>query len=401
MKIAFKYNRIYKESWWFWFAYGLYLCFSLMCRSMYAQYIQSLSIIVYVIVWLLLLLGECINHKTTRKGLIIAILCPLLFLITFRNSSYVYATTFILIYCARTVDFMDIAKFTVKVSTICLLFVLFSAYFGIIRNYVFTGYRDKGVYKDRSCMGFLYALYSSTIFFNITALEIYIKKINIKWREIAFLLMGNYYFYYETDSRLCFITAIVLIVYIVMIKVCSKSVKKQKSSKLYACLCLSYLISFGISWWLTVGYMSGIRIISKLSESMSGRLRMNVTAIIRYGISLFGTRISFSGSGLNIFGERVQSEYFYVDNLYIQSLLVYGVIFIAILVVLYTVASIIAYKSKDYILLVILSMLAVHGIIDDLILYLYFNTFMFLLVMIIAEKSNQIYEYRCLKRKFK
>ena len=186
-----------------------------------------------------------------------------------------------------------------------------------------------------------------------------------------------------------------------MIKVCSKSVKKQKSSNLYACLCLSYLISFGISWWLTVGYMSGIRIISKLSESMSGRLRMNVTAIIRYGISLFGTRISFSGSGLNIFGERVQSEYFYVDNLYIQSLLVYGVIFIAILVVLYTVASIIAYKSKDYILLVILSMLAVHGIIDDLILYLYFNTFMFLLVMIIAEKSNQIYEYRCLKRKFK
>ena len=57
----------------------------------------------------------------------------------------------------------------------------------------------------------------------------------------------------------------------------------------------------------------------------------------------------------------------------------------------------IAYKKNDDMLIILLSILAVHGIVDDLVQYLYYNTFLFILTSIYKKKEYTYVTNKSLK----
>ena len=106
---------------------------------------------------------------------------------------------------------------------------------------------------------------------------------------------------------------------------------------------------------------------------------MGQNSLKENGVKPFGELIKMSGNGLNNKGQRDLSKtdglYNYVDCMYIQILQDFGWIFTVLILVLMTIAMYQTYKKRDWYLLMICSILAVHGIIDDLIINVYYNTF--------------------------
>ena len=77
------------------------------------------------------------------------------------------------------------------------------------------------------------------------------------------------------------------------------------------------------------------------------------------------------------------SSYNYVDNLYVQLLLKTGVLFLVFFIICMTYVTYLTYKQKNLYFYVILVMLALHGLIDDLILQIQYNSFWLLITPVI------------------
>ena len=102
-------------------------------------------------------------------------------------------------------------------------------------------------------------------------------------------------------------------------------------------------------------------------------------AMEEYGIGLLGQEITMVGAGLTSTGEEAEDTYNYVDNLYLQTAIRYGWIFEVLWLLLCTKAVYTAYKKNDILLFIIVCMLALHGLLDDLLLYPYYNSFCYFL----------------------
>ena len=116
-----------------------------------------------------------------------------------------------------------------------------------------------------------------------------------------------------------------------------------------------------------------------LDKFSGNRLRLGHDAFQTYDIKLLGQQISFVGNGLTADGRPVAGIYNYIDCFYEHILLRYGLVFFITVIICYTICAFIARKKRDYQMLVILTFLAVHAIIDDSILRLHINSFWFVI----------------------
>ena len=137
-----------------------------------------------------------------------------------------------------------------------------------------------------------------------------------------------------------------------------------------------YIIACTITLYFL--WLSGnIPIYKKLNTILSNRLMLQNSAIKRYGITAFGQNITLNGWGLGLNGENMMSKYGYkynyIDNAYIQLLIIRGWIFTALFVALLTYTSYKAYKEGRYVLLFAMAALAIRFFIDDSGLQLYYN----------------------------
>jgi len=100
---------------------------------------------------------------------------------------------------------------------------------------------------------------------------------------------------------------------------------------------------------------------------------------------VLGQKISWVGNGLNAYGQKNVNMYTYVDCLYIQILQRYGIVFTSCWLIILTATIYRCYRTKDYHLMIILTLIAGHCIIDDLTLYIYFNTFWFAIGVLLVK----------------
>ena len=95
------------------------------------------------------------------------------------------------------------------------------------------------------------------------------------------------------------------------------------------------------------------------------------------------------GNGLDVNGLKNTKKYNYVDCLYILIILKYGLLFFIACIYMLTSTSFFLYKKKEYYLVLLMFIIAIHGIIDDLMIFLYFNSFWLVVgKMILNNKYN-------------
>lgn len=365
----------------FFIAYMIYMSESILLMSFYGKYLPNQKYALILCVGLLvfneLLSADKINIKT-MFGLIV---CLLLFVITFSTSGYSIAGMFIFIYCARNISFEKISKWTVHITAIMVLFIVMSSFLGIIQDYVDLGERV------RHYLGFCYALFPSTLIFNITLLVIYRKNTNIKWKDIIVLFFINCFFFYFTNSRLSFGLSIFALLIGMIYKY--KYNYLNKPHIFYKILIFSFIICSVISFVLTILYSAGVGWMRELNSFLGNRLILGQISLLQYGVNLLGKKIPWVGNGLDYNGKRATGTYLWVDNLYVKILQRFGIVFFIVFLLFITFALYKCYKTRKYYLLIFMMIIALHCTIDDGQLELYNNTFWFIIgTVLFGRKIN-------------
>ena len=367
----------------FFLSYSLYIIYEILMQSFYAKYIDRFSKYIIAFCIILLILKELNTKKIKIRDFAYLLICLAMSFILFKRYSNGtrMLPLFLFIYSARTIELKKIAKYTILVDIFLLFFIICSAKIGIIYDYIEYGTRT------RDYIGFRYSLPPQILTLNITLLVIYLVQTNNKkiWVYIL-LILFDYYIYRYTNSRLSFYQAIGLIVILIIFQ------RKNKIffPKIFKFISIfSFIICAILSFYLTYNYNFQNDNYRKLNEILGNRLYYGKKSFETYDINLWGNNVQFVGNGLSYDGEKSELTYNYVDNFYINMIEKYGIIYFLIFNALFTISIITAYRRNDNMLILILVSIAIHGLIDDLILYLYFNTFYFS----ISYSINDFNEY--------
>ena len=370
--------KIKKNEQLFFLAYIIFMIFSVLMHSLYYQYYAGIYKYIAGVCILLLLSQEIINKSLSYRalaGAIILYLAALLLVIQGTgNVQTSFACVFVFAFGARSIDFKKICGITISLTLTLIFFVIVSSLLGIIENYHVIQNLQGGEIRSRYFLGFRYALNAPAMLCNVILLYVYQKREKAKVLEIAFLFVFSLILYEFTNSRLTFYTSIIGLIIAIICKIRKDNLENlQKVPKI---LIPSFLVCFGISIWLAISYSPSVTWMQELNAFLSNRLRHGQNSFMMYGVSLFGLgNIEWVGAGLDVYGRQSTETYFYVDNLYIQVLQRYGIIFMAIFLALTTALMIQCYKKKENLLVILLAIIAFHGLIDDGIMYLQLNTF--------------------------
>lgn len=364
----------------FFAAYGVWLAFSIGYTSFYAVQIDGIYKFVRIGCIALLFLAELAGGRHSLGSVIGIGLVGACSLIVRSSGLGSLIDMLLFIYCARDIGFRRIAKFSLAVMALSVAFVTASAYAGVITNYAVSGLRPR-VY-----MGFRYALFPAQYVFMITCLAVYLRKDSLGLLESAVLLGVNYLVFSQTNSRLSFCLAALLIVAAHVMRFSHGDISKSKLAglvfvgifPLVACLALL----------LTVSYDPSVAWQSSLNEVLGGRLRLGRAAVSLYGIEPFGQEVHWVGNGLDMYGRAATDTYLYVDSLFVRVSIQLGWLVALLFVVLLSLVCKRAWNAGDRYLGLVLIAIAIHCLIDDLSLYLYYNTFLFLMGELASRRAG-------------
>lgn len=383
--IANKANaRIKEKHTLFFLSYGLFMLLSLLSTSFYYKYIMgSFFGIAQALCVILLILHEYLqgrDRQNPRAFMLLGILFLIALQVTEGNLTRLVPMMFLYFYSARNIHFASIARFSLYVSAVTVMLIVFSGYLGVIDNVVVA----KGV-RIREYLGFRYALYLPGILLNITALWIYLNKDKVPVSGAIFLAAVNIFVYIKTDSRISCALALVLLLVGVLMRFLRNILDKIQWA--WMILAQSFVLFGAFSYLFTAIYDGSVGWMRRFNSILESRLSLGKRSLTTYGVRLFGQRISWVGNGLDAEGNTSNLPYTYVDSLYIKILQRYGFLFTVFAISLCTMAMNRLRKQKEYLLLIICASVAAHCILDDLSFSLHYNTFWFVMVFSILNPS--------------
>lgn len=375
----------------FFCAYGLFILLTTISTSFYFRYIMGVPYRIGIGICLgLLIFKELATVRNTKRGALGLMVCLIMILLIYLadiSNRNIVMITFFMVYCARNISFEKIGWFTLKFVTALVVIIIMSSLIGVIPNYASSiGGRD------RHYIGFLYALFPSTIVCNETMLFFYLKKNKIKWKEIVVALTINVWIYNQTKSRLTFLAAVVVLLIGAVKKIKPSFIGSQFSRRIMASIpLLCGVFSVAIAFL----YSPSNSVLLAIDKALDGRISIAHSAMESYGFKLFGTHFEMIGNGLDAMGNNTSQlhlAYSYIDNLYVQLLLRNGIIFFLIFmaILIFSIHEAVKIDKGGY-LSFILSMLAVEAIIQDFFLNLNYNTFLFIIASLMLIGAR---EYR-------
>ena len=386
-------------------ALGIFLFVSILDATFYVQHLPRIAYKVLTALSLALLAIKELYKKEydfrTIIGLIITVFVYLIIGKISTLSSNI-AIGIIFIYALRDIPFKSVAKTSLVVSVLMLLFVIVSANMGVITNYL-----EISGTRVRSYLGFRYALLPSILLMNIVAIALYINKNNIRYWQWLLLSFSVYWVYGQTDSRLTFYNSCILLVFNILIKWFPNMLSKL--GNVLKVFKLTFIVNAIISFWITINYLGSNNsfvnsFLFKLNQMLGGRLYLANKSLELFGFGLFGKPVEWNGNGLTVEGVRNYQTYLYVDNLYIQVLQKFGLLVLVLMVTLLTLTLSKAIKKNQWIIAFILIVMSFQSMIDDLNLYLHYNIFWILIGSLIysdyqfSESSNEELEYNLFEK---
>ena len=361
-------------------ALGIFLFVSILDATFYVQHLPRIAYKVLIALSLALLVIKELYKKEydyrTIVGLIITVLVYLIIGKISTLSSNIAISLFF-IYALRDIPFKSVAKTSLVVSVLMLLFVIFSANMGVITNYL-----EISGTRVRSYLGFRYALLPSILLMNVVATTLYINKNNIRYWQWLLLSLSVYWVYGQTDSRLTFYNSCILLAFNILIKWFPNILSKL--GNVFKIFKFTFILNAIISFWITINYLGSNNyfvngFFFKLNQALGGRLYLANKSLELFGFGLFGKPVEWNGNGLTVEGVRNYQTYLYVDNLYIQVLQKFGLLVLVLMVTLLTLTLSKAIKKNQWIIAFILIVMSFQSMIDDLNLYLHYNIFWILI----------------------
>lgn len=276
----------------------------------------------------------------------------------------------LLIFCARNVRFSLIAKVAMVNLAVLLVGIIGSSLIGIIPN-VYLSIGHAGY-----CLGFKYPLFPASILFSFTCLALFLNRKRNYLAVYAALFLLNLVMHLFVGARLSFMLSVSAILLCFFCSLSSLNALFQKVSPL---LTWSFVILAGASL-IIASSQDLTEMLRPVNNMLGNRLNLSYEGLQRYDLLPFGQKLNMHGNGSISFNpDALKTPYFYIDNLYVQVALRFGVVFLVVYLAAYTMAAKRALKRKEIVLVIIFTILAIHQTIDDQTLRLQSNLFMLLL----------------------
>lgn len=293
-----------------------------------------------------------------------------------RNETATIAAGYLLIFASRDRDYKIIFRIVI-VNTIVGIAVI---YLASMRGYIpYATWTENDTL--RHAFGFVYPLVIPAYLLNIGIMTFAVKEEKTEVWQMILLLFFTICTYRWCKAELSGGLTLAVLVAMAVTNSYPNILKSQQvfwewTDRL--AVIIYPLVAF-LSYLSAKFYDSSIAWMDRLNQMMGGRLSLAHAALQNYEIKLLGQEIWFVGFGLDNMGNPVNGTYNYVDNAYVNLLLRYGVVFCVVALVLIVLTMNYCRVRHMRVLLWMFSLMAIHGIFEDKIQTLYFNS---LLLMI-------------------
>lgn len=373
------------NDWLVYFGVSLYIVVSILTTTFFSKYIPGsfVHLISILSIFLISLHNIIVRKKDFSVFGAAFTLGIMSLLIYFSIGSLNYIYSLIIIFLLKDFEFDKLVKFVLPVIISVFVFIILSSKLGVIQDYI-----EISATRIRHYLGFRYSLFPSTIMLNIVALYVYSKKEQVTYKSLLVLTLAVLWIFLQTNSRLAALSSMAFILLAILLKRFPKLLTRIRYLLVF--LIPSYIFAAVASYVVAGKYTSAGSGLRAVDNFLGGRIYLASKSLYNYGFSWLGKNIQWVGNGLNADGQRSTMSYLYVDNMYIQVLQKYGLLYLIIFVTLLTITLFILYRKKQYLLFLILSILAVYAMIDDLTFNLYYNFFLVLLSLPFAVNPKKI-----------
>lgn len=299
-----------------------------------------------------------------------------------RNETATIAAGYLLIFASRAKDYKKIFRIVI-LDTIAGIAVI---YLASMRGFIpYATWTENDTL--RHAFGFVYPLVIPAYLLNISIMTFAVKEEKMESWQMILLLFFTICTYRWCKADLSGGLTLAVLIAMAVTNIYQNILKSQwafwKWIDRFAVI-IYPLVAF-LSYLGARFYDGSIAWMDKLNQMMGGRLSLAHAALQNYEIKLLGQEIWFVGFGLDNAGNPVSGNYNYVDNAYVNLLLRYGVVFciIALALLVFTMNYCRIHRMR--VLLWMFSLMAVHGIFEDKVQTLYFNS---LLLMIGQAVQN-------------
>ncbi len=322
-----------------------YMGYLLCCLKIYSTLLEKKKVFWTILVTLVLLIS-CVT--STNKTMLL------------------YS---IVLLASKNIDVEKIIKISFFVQGTLFFIIVSMSQLGILGDYLFV--RGEGQY--RHALGFAWTTTAPILFFFFTLVYVYLKK--EKESILVFILVEliNIWLYIMTDSRMVFCLASIFVVFMIVQKINGNRWKWiGKFDYLYP---FFPVIIGSASLILYYFYDEKNQLWFKLNTILSGRLSLGINAINEYGFSLFGKNVEWIGYSIKSPTAEAAIGYNYVDSSYLQLGLNYGMLFLIIVLLIYSVVLYKAVRQKDYYLISIVTVILIFSVTEPRLMNLAFNPF--------------------------
>lgn len=316
-------------------------------------------------------------EKKSFFGLMVMIGVSVLCFVSNTNMTMVLYMVFFV--SAYELDGDRFLKVTAVVQGFLLVFVVLCSQIGLVEDYIFTPES-----RLRHGLGFSWTTTSAILFLFIVFEYIAIRKEKIKYIEILALEAVAYVLYELTNSRMVFALCSGFLLLMAAVKFFRFKFPITSFFRQLFVLVPGALCVLAVA--IHAFYDPNSALWEKLNGFLSGRLQLGKEGIADYGISLFGTPITWVGYSAK---QQVIDNYNYVDCSYLRILLEYGIIFLVIVVAIFTIVVYKSIKSENYFLLWSVVFVLILSITEPRLMNLSFNPFSILVVCQIAASHQK------------
>ena len=370
-------RQVSASSAFFFAAYIVFMLYKFASMSLLADLFEGVAgIIVNLLVLLLVLLSELCGGNSGRHILAFVSVLAVAILVA-RYTGYTTLVVIVaLVFSARREDFGRVAIVSVWVTAIACATVVSLALIGVLKDYVWVD-----DVRSRHGLGFKYATYLSHLLLNVVMLEGYRRK-RLGWSFIGCVLGLDVAIYVLTVSRNSFVLVIVYIgAYLLLGDERGKRIVAGWPGRIMAS---SMLVGYAVSALVLRAYMKDPAGYTPLNLLLSGRLYYTRNSFERYGVRPFGQHIDFAANSIDSRGVlRVDTGAYdtnVIDNAYFHILIEYGWVVLVLCLFAFTMLGWRAKARGDWRMLLVLSILAVHSLIDPQLIDLQYNSFLLLIV---------------------
>lgn len=242
------------------------------------------------------------------------------------SSDKTFLVYILFIMMAQFIDFEKFVKFDLKLRIAIYALIILLFLLGVINNYTLS---EGGQIKQS--FGFSHPNKFACYSFTVLAEWIYVRFYKIKKIEYVVILLSVIFIISNNSGRTTIYTFVLICVLFAMAKIKPEIFYSKISHFMF--IIITPLCAI-ISFVLTNQYMKGSLFAVQLDEFLTHRLRFQSYFLTRYDLNLFGQNIELVSTRMSIITGQQRAI---LDNAYIRSAFVYGVVYLVFICVVYSI----------------------------------------------------------------